>query len=75
MCRRLHFVGTTISIVCQLRVLLSIIPSVLLRLKGGKLSAKLETLKLAGGRNAQLRLYVFSILQAYVWSWTGHFFL
>ncbi|KAG9004485.1 hypothetical protein FRB95_007032 [Tulasnella sp. JGI-2019a] len=70
--RRLHFVGTTIAIVYQLRVLVSLIPSALRRLRLARWSAKLDALKVAGGRKSQVHLCVFGILQACIWSWSSH---
>jgi len=72
-CRRLHVVGTTIALASQLRVLVSFLPSLLVRLNQPILSAKLNALRIAGGGKRQLRIAVLGILQAYVWAWIGHF--
>ncbi|KAG9032309.1 hypothetical protein FRB95_001630 [Tulasnella sp. JGI-2019a] len=72
-CRRLHFVGTSISVACQLRLVLSFLPSLLLHLNQDELSGKLVSLRLVGGRNARIKLAILGTLQAYAWAWVGHF--
>lgn len=70
-CRRLHLVGTSISSLVLLRVLVSFIPKVVAGSNSKSDSAHIEKLRL----QAPLWKYLAGgMLQAYFMAWVGHFF-
>lgn len=64
-CRRLHLVGTTISVATFLRVGLSLLPAIL------PYNSYLTPFKLATPR---WKLLLAGVVQAYMFAWVGHFF-
>lgn len=74
-CRRLHLVGTGISVGILIRVLLSFIPGLLTRFRQIIPPAHLNVLRVPGGNRGRAQLLLFGVLQGYAFAWIGHFFL
>ncbi|KAG9042811.1 hypothetical protein FS837_010369 [Tulasnella sp. UAMH 9824] len=72
--RRLHLVGTLGALTVQLRVLVSFIPGFLTYFRQIIPPAKLNFLRIRGGRKAQLKIALIGLLQGYLFAWIGHYF-
>ena len=76
-CRRLHLVGTSVSLAIQARVLLSLLPALVARFPhlASLAHSSLNRLHIEGGFKRISSLAALGFAQAYVWAWIGHYFL
>ncbi|KIO33859.1 hypothetical protein M407DRAFT_17460 [Tulasnella calospora MUT 4182] len=73
-CRRLHLVGTLGALTVLLRVLVSFLPGFLTHFRQIIPPARLNFLRIRGGKKAQLKIALIGVIQGYIFSWIGHFF-